>query len=255
MRRKIAFSFFLAAAVALMGQNGFETDVFKTEGGVLRITFIGHASLLLQYQRPQKPAGPTIYVDPDGRLADFSRLPKADLVLVTHAHGDHFDPQAIAALRQASTAIFASASCLPLPAGGRILKNGERAESAGVAIEAVPAYNIVHQRPDGRPFHPRGEGNGYVLTFPGLFTPSGGRVYVAGDTENIPEMETLHDIAVAFLPMNLPYTMTPEMTALAARAFRPRILYPYHFSDTDPQRLVSLLRGEPAIEVRVRKMN
>jgi L-ascorbate metabolism protein UlaG (beta-lactamase superfamily) len=118
-----------------------------------------------------------------------------------------------------------------------------------LAIEAVPAYNIVRQRPDGRPFHPRGEGNGYVITFPGL------RVYVAGDTENIPEMAELKDIAVAFLPMNLPYTMPPEMTAAAATSFRPRVLYPYHFSDTDPQRLVDLLRAEPGIEVRVRKMN
>jgi L-ascorbate metabolism protein UlaG (beta-lactamase superfamily) len=255
MHRKIAFCFFLAAGVALMGQNGFETDVFKTEGGILRITFIGHASLLLQYQQPGKPAGLAIYLDPDGRLADYAKLPKADLVLVTHAHGDHFDPKAIETLRQSATRIFVSASCLPLPAGARVLKNGDRAESAGVAITAVPAYNIAHQRPDGRPFHPRGEGNGYVLAFPGLFTPSGGRVYIAGDTENIPEMKDLQAIDIAFLPMNLPYTMTPEMTAQAARAFRPRILYPYHFSDTDPQRLVSLLRDEPAIEVRVRKMN
>ncbi len=105
-----------------------------------------------------------------------------------------------------------------------------------MAIAAVPAYNIVHQRPDGRPFHPRGEGNGYVLAFPGL------RVYVAGDTENIPEMKDLQAIDIAFLPMNLPYTMTPEMTALAARTIQPRMLYPYHFSDTDPQRLVSLLQ-------------
>jgi L-ascorbate metabolism protein UlaG (beta-lactamase superfamily) len=249
MRKRLCFSFFLAASIAVMAQNSFETDVFKTAGGVLRITFIGHASLLLQLQQPQHPAELNIYVDPDGHLADFATLPKADLVLVTHQHGDHFDPQAIAALRQAATEIFVSAACLPLPAGARILKNGDRAESNGVAIEAVPAYNVVHKRPDGRPFHPRGEGNGFVLSFFGL------RVYVAGDTENIPEMEKLKDIAIAFLPMNLPYTMTPEMTALAARAFRPRILYPYHFSDTDPQRLVSLLRGDAAIEVRVRKMN
>jgi len=255
MRSPFTFCLFLAASVVLMGQSGFETDVFKTEGGVLRITFIGHASLLLHYQQPNRPGDLAVYIDPDGRLADYATLPKADLVLVTHAHGDHFDPRAIETLRQSSTRIFVSASCLPLPPGARVLKNGDQAESAGVIITAVPAYNIAHQRPDGRPFHPRGEGNGYVLAFPGRFTPGGGRVYIAGDTENIPEMKDLQAIAIAFLPMNLPYTMTPEMTALAARAFRPRILYPYHFSDTDPQRLVSLLRDEPAIEVRVRKMN
>ncbi|MBN2346459.1 MAG: MBL fold metallo-hydrolase [Candidatus Aminicenantes bacterium] len=233
---------FLAAALTLAAGNDFETDVFKIASGDLRITFIGHASLLFQY------AGKAIYVDPDGRRADFALMPKADLVIVTHQHGDHFDPQAIAALRHESTRLFLTDLCRPLPAGARTLKNGDRAEFAGVAIEAVPAYNLVHLRPDGTPYHPRGQGNGYVLTFPGL------RVYLAGDTENIPEMAELQDIDVAFLPMNVPYTMTPEMTAKAARTIRPRVLYPYHFSESDPQRLVELLRDEPAIEVRVRRM-
>ena len=243
MHKKFFFVILMAAIMPLAAQGGFTSDVFKTAAGDLRITFIGHGSLQFQFNDLM------IYVDPDGRLAEFARLPKAGLILITHQHGDHFDPVAIDALRQSTTEIFVSASCLPLPAGARVLKNGDRALSSGVAIETVPAYNISHKRPDGRPYHPRGEGNGYVLTFPGL------RVYVAGDTENIPEMKELRDIAVAFLPMNLPYTMTPEMTALAARSFQPRILYPYHFSDTDPQRLVDLLRGEPGIEVRVRKMN
>ena len=115
-------------------------------------------------------------------------------------------------------------------------------------VEAVPAYNLEHKRPDGKPFHPKGEGNGYVLTF------GGKRVYVAGDTENIPEMEALRDIDIAFLPMNLPYTMTPEMVAAAARAFKPKVLYPYHYGDTDPQKLVDLLKDLPAVEVRVRDL-
>jgi L-ascorbate metabolism protein UlaG (beta-lactamase superfamily) len=106
----------------------------------------------------------------------------------------------------------------------------------------------VHKRPDGAPFHPKGRGNGYVLAFGDT------RVYVAGDTENVPEMKALEAIAVAFLPMNLPYTMTPEMVADAARAFRPRILYPYHFGDTDTARLVALLKDEKGIEVRLRSM-
>ncbi len=243
MQKKLIFIVLMAAIMPMTAQGGFDADVFKTAGGDVRITFIGHGSLVFQFNDLR------VYVDPDGRLADFAKLPKAGLILVTHQHGDHFDPKAIAALRQASTEIFVSPSCLPLPAGARVLKNGDRVETSGLAIEAVPAYNIVQQRPDGRPFHPRGEGNGYVITFPGL------RVYVAGDTENIPEMAELKDIAVAFLPMNLPYTMPPEMTAAAAKSFRPRVLYPYHFSDTDPQRLVDLLRAEPGIEVRVRKMN
>jgi L-ascorbate metabolism protein UlaG (beta-lactamase superfamily) len=243
MRKKLFFVILMAAILPLAAQDGFATDVFKTAGGELRITFIGHGSLQFQFN------GLTIYVDPDGRLADFAKLPKAGLILVSHQHGDHFDPAAIESLRQAATEIFVTPFCLPPPAQARILKNGDRALVANVSIEAVPAYNIAQVRPDGRPYHPRGEGNGYVLTFSGL------RVYVAGDTENIPEMKDLRDIAVAFLLMNLPYTMTPELTAQAARSFRPRVLYPYHFSDTDPQRLVALLRGEPGIEVRVRKMN
>lgn len=243
MHKKLLFIVVMAVIMPLTAQDGFTSDVFKTAAGDLRIRFLGHGSLHFQFNDR------TIYVDPDGRLAEFSKMPKADLILITHQHRDHFDPGTIEILRRDSTQVFVSPSCLPLPAGALVLKNGDRVETCGMAIEAVPAYNIVQRRPDGQPFHPRGEGNGYVLAFPGL------RVYVAGDTENIPEMKELRDIAVAFLPMNLPYTMPPEMTALAARTIRPRVLYPYHFSDTDPQRLVALLRGEPGIEVRVRKMN
>ena len=125
--------------------------------------------------------------------------------------------------------------------------NDDRREECGIGVEAVPAYNLVHMR-SGNPYHPKGNGNGYILTFGEL------RVYVAGDTENTPEMKALEDIDIAFLPMNLPYTMTPEMVADAARAFRPRILYPYHYGNTDPQELVRLLRDEPDIEVRIRDL-
>jgi len=118
----------------------------------------------------------------------------------------------------------------------------------GIKIEAVPAYNILHKRPDGQLFHPAGVGNGYVMTF------GDKRVYVAGDTENITEMKGLKNIDVAFLPMNLPYTMTPEMVAVAAMAFKPKILYPYHYGDTDPAKLTALLKDAKDIEVRVRRM-
>jgi len=249
MRKRIFLILFLAAGLTMAAQGGLEFDDFKTGAGELRITFIGHASLLFQYRPAGQAAPANIYVDPDGRQADFSSLPKADLILVSHQHGDHFDAKAIETLRQAATEIIVAPACLPLPAAARTLKNGESALFRGVAIEAVPAYNIVHKRPDGNPFHPKGEGNGYVLAFPGL------RVYVAGDTENIPEMAALKDIAVAFLPMNLPYTMTPEMTAQAARMIGPRVLYPYHFSATDTRLLVSLLKDAPGMDVRIRKLN
>lgn len=128
------------------------------------------------------------------------------------------------------------------------MENGESATVAGFAVEAVPAYNIVNMRSEGMPYHPKGAGNGYIITFGDL------RVYVAGDTEDTPEMRALKDIDIAFLPMNLPYTMTPEMVADAAKAFRPRILYPYHFGQTDTGELVKLLEGATGIEVRIREL-
>jgi L-ascorbate metabolism protein UlaG (beta-lactamase superfamily) len=138
--------------------------------------------------------------------------------------------------------------CVKQVPGGIVMKNGESRMAAGFPIEAVPAYNLVHKLQDGQPFHPKGVGNGYILALGGL------RLYIAGDTENIPEMKSLQNISVAFLPMNLPYTMTPEMVAEAARSFKPKILYPYHFGDTDTTQLVALLKDEPGIEVRVRRM-
>ena len=128
------------------------------------------------------------------------------------------------------------------------MKPGEIATVRDIPLEAVAAYNVVHMRAPDQPFHPKGDGVGFVLTF------GDKRIYVAGDTENVPEMKALKNIAVAFLPMNLPYTMTPEMVADAARAFKPAILYPYHYGETDPAKLKSLLKDEPGIEVRIRNL-
>ena len=232
----------LVALAAVASGQGFEKDVIKTSGGDLEITFIGHGTLMLGY------GGKVIHVDPFARLADYSKLPKADLVLITHAHGDHLDPAALAAVRTPATTVIVAPVCEGKVEGATVLRNGEATQAAGLRIEAVPAYNIVHTRPGGGPYHPKGEGNGYVLAFGDT------RVYIAGDTENTPEMKALKNITVAFLPMNLPYTMTPEMVADAAKAFRPRILYPYHFGETDTALLAALLKGEKEIEVRIRGM-
>ena len=129
------------------------------------------------------------------------------------------------------------------------MHNGDVRTIRGIQVEAVPAYNLVHKRGDGQPFYPKGVGNGYILTFGEM------RVYIAADTENTPEMKALTGIDVAFLPMNLPYTMTPEMVGDAAKAFKPGILYPYHFGNTDTGQLLELLRDETEIEVRIRKMD
>jgi L-ascorbate metabolism protein UlaG (beta-lactamase superfamily) len=217
-------------------------DVIPTSAGDLTFTFLGHATLML------RQGGKVIHVDPVSQYADYATMPKADLILITHEHGDHLDPKAVAAIRKPSTRIVVSRSCSGKIEGAEVMQNGDVRDEAGFRVEAVPAYNIVHMRGPGQPYHPKGDGNGYIITFGDT------RVYIAGDTENTPEMKALKDIDVAFLPMNLPYTMTPEMVADAARAFRPRILYPYHYSQTDPQELVKLLAGEKGIEVRVRDL-
>jgi L-ascorbate metabolism protein UlaG (beta-lactamase superfamily) len=223
-------------------QEKFETDVIKTSAGDLRITFIGHGTLMFTF------GGKVIHVDPYGQMADYAKLPKADLILITHEHRDHFDPKALSLLRTEKTVMILTNTLAKQMEGGIVMNNGDVRSIEGLRIEAVAAYNMVHKRGDGTPFHPKGNGNGYVITF------GDKKIYVAGDTENIPEMKDLKDIDVAFLPMNVPPTMTPEMVTDAAKAFKPKILYPYHYGDTEPSRLVELLKDTKEIEVRIRKM-
>jgi L-ascorbate metabolism protein UlaG (beta-lactamase superfamily) len=233
-----------AVATALMSTraDAFERDTVKTSAGDVEITFIGHASLMLVWD------GKTIHVDPFGKLADYSGFPTADLILLTHHHYDHCDPAAIEKIRNDKTQFILTTKCAETLKQGMVMKNGDVRDIMGMKIEAIPAYNAVHMRPDGAPYHPKGEGNGYIVTIGTT------RFYIAGDTENTPEMKTLKNIDVAFLPMNLPYTMTPDMVADAAKAFKPGILYPYHYGETDPARLVELLKSVRGIEVRIRKM-
>ncbi|UCD82517.1 MAG: MBL fold metallo-hydrolase [Desulfobacterales bacterium] len=231
---------FMAFGVA--AQNNFGTDILKTAMGDVEITFIGHGSLMFKYR------GLVIHVDPFSRLADYSKLPKAQLILITHEHGDHLDPKALADVRTPKTILILTESCAAKIKGGIVMQNGDVETVGGLQIEAVPAYNLVHMRSEGVPYHPKGIGNGYVINFHEK------RVYIAGDTENIPEMKQLQNIDCAFLPMNLPYTMTPEMVADAAKAFMPKILYPYHYGDTDTSKLMELMKDTPEVEVILRNM-
>lgn len=219
-----------------------ESDTVKTSKGDLVITFLGHATLMMTY------GGKTLHIDPVSTEADYRKLPKADLILISHDHYDHMDLKAVNLIKTPATKIVGNPDVGRQIPGAIVLKNGESQTVDGLTIEAVPAYNIKHMAAPGKPFHPKGVGNGYVVTF------GDKRIYLAGDTENIPEMKQLKDIDIAFLPMNLPYTMTPEMVADAAKRFQPKVLYPYHYGDTDTAKLRLLLKGEKGIEVRIRKM-
>jgi len=223
-------------------QEKFETDVIKTSAGNLEITFIGHGTLMFRFD------GKVIHLDPWTQLADYTQLPKADLILITHEHRDHLDLKAVEILRMEKTVVVCPQICAAEVTRATLMKNGDVKIIKGLEIKAVVAYNIIHKRDTGQPFHPKGDGNGYIITF-------GDRnVYVAGDTENIPEMKKLQGIDIAFLPMNLPYTMTPEMFVDAAKAFKPKILYPYHYGETDTSKLLELLKDTQEIEVRIRKL-
>jgi L-ascorbate metabolism protein UlaG (beta-lactamase superfamily) len=234
---------FLSAIFTVTAQSKYEEDLIKTSRGDVKITFIGHGTLMLTINNF------VVHIDPWSNVGDYSQLPKADLILVTHEHGDHLDKKAIENISKAGTILIFTAKCnLAQPdLKGTILNNGERKQIAEIDVEAVPAYNLINKRNDGNPFHPKGEGNGYILTI------GGKRFYIAGDTENTPEMKALKNIDVAFLPMNLPYTMTPEMVADAAKAFHPGILYPYHTGETNLTKLDDLMKGS-GIDLRFRKM-
>jgi len=225
----------------------YPADTLRANDGTpLTFTFFGHASLSIATDTL------TIYVDPVGDFADFAALPKADLILVTHSHDDHFDRASIEALETSGTELlcdrttaeaFDMECCLMRP-------GGVARPRPQVKIEAVAAYNTSDGHLD---FHPRErEDCGYVLTLGGT------RIYIAGDTEPTPEMLALRDIDIAFLPVNQPYTMTVGQAVEAVRALRPKIFYPYHYGQveerTDLERLVREVEALGTTEIRVRPM-
>jgi len=221
----------------LFAQYG--TDIIKTPE--LKITFLGHGSLLFEYD------GLNVYADPSG-LQYTENLPKADIVLITHEHGDHFNPSLLETLRKESTVLLMNDRCAERINGATVMRNGNSRTVLGLKIDAVPSYNLVHKSDNGEFFHPKGRDNGYVITF------GGKRVYIAGDTENHPEMKALQNIDIAFLPMNLPYTMTPEMVADAAEGFKPDILYLYHYRDGNTEKLQRLMQDVEGVDLRIKKM-
>jgi L-ascorbate metabolism protein UlaG (beta-lactamase superfamily) len=226
----------------VFSQDVPEYDKINTSAGIVEMHYLGHGSLMFKVNYEF-----VIFIDPVSTFADFQFLPKADLILVTHEHGDHLDAKVIDSLKKPNTLLFLNQNSSSKVFWGMVMKNGDRQEIHNIVIEAVPAYNIVNERAKGQPYHPKGEGNGYILTI------GGKKFYIAGDTENTPEMKALKNIDVAFLPMNLPYTMTPEMVADAALAFKPRVLIPYHYGDTDTGKIVDLLKNS-GIKVWIRNL-
>ncbi len=214
-------------------------DTVKTSLGDLEITPVMHATVLLEVQDK------AWIIDPWSN-ADLSKLPKADVILITDIHGDHMDPKAIAAVKKDSTVIIAPAAVAKTVVGAKTLANGASTTVAGVKIEAVPMYNIERGPEPGKLFHDKGRGNGYVLNIGDT------RVYFSGDTEAVPEMRALEDIDIAFVCMNLPYTMPPDEAAAGVKAFQPAIVYPYHHRGSDLAVFAKGLEGEE-IEVRLRK--
>jgi L-ascorbate metabolism protein UlaG (beta-lactamase superfamily) len=235
----------IIAAVAAADPNSMTEDRIATDAGPLVVHPIEHATLVMAW------SGKTIAVDPVGGAVAFADFPKADLILITDVHGDHLSVETVAALSEPSTTIVGPAVVAEkFPNADRarisVLSNGEEMEWEGVVIEALPMYNTTTGR---EKYHVKGRGNGYVLSVGGT------RIYIAGDTEDIPEMRALEDIDAAFVCMNLPYTMEVEAAADAVLEFKPKIVYPYHYRGTggmsDLEAFKSIVAKDPEIEVRL----
>ena len=216
-----------------------DTQTFSTSAGPVKITPLFHASTLIEAD------GKTIYLDP-AKPAKLSDLPKADLILITDIHGDHMDPSSIAAVSKSGTEIIAAPAVTKTVTNAAPLSNGQSKSWQGWTIEAIPAYNLKRGPEPGKLFHDKGRGNGYVLTY------GGKRFYFSGDTEGVPEMRALKNIDVAFVCMNLPYTMPPEEAADAVKAFHPKIVIPYHYRGSD---LSAFKKGLEGTGIEVRELN
>ena len=233
----VATGFLLIITLSLFAYPAVTPQTFSTSKGPVTITPLYHASTRIE------AGGTVIYLDP-AKPAKFESGPKADLILITDIHPDHMDPSAIAQASKASTEIFAAPAVVATEKGAHPIANGETKSWRGWTIEAIPAYNVTRGPAPGKLFHDKGRGNGYVLTY------GGKRFYFSGDTEGVPEMRALKNIDVAFVCMNLPYTMPPDEAADAVKAFHPAIVIPYHYRGSDLAVFKKGLEGS-GIEVRL----
>jgi L-ascorbate metabolism protein UlaG (beta-lactamase superfamily) len=234
--RRIGFC--LSVLVAAAGL-ALSADTIPATGGNIEVTPILHASTQLEF------GGKVIHVDPWSNGSDYSKAKPADLILITDIHGDHMDAAAVDKVKKAGTVIVAPAAVAEAGkiAGVQTIANGETKTFAGVTVEAVPMYNLQRGPQAGQLFHTKGRGNGYVITL------GGKRLYFAGDTECTPEMKALTNIDAAFVPMNLPYTMPPSEAAECVAAFKPKVVYPYHYRGSKVEEFTAALAGK-GVEVR-----
>jgi len=244
MKTLLTIALAMAAVATLQAQN-YKVETFKTASGKdLNITLIKHATLAIEYQ------GYEIHVDAVPNYGtDYTKFPKGDLILVTHEHGDHFNAETIELISKPNNLLFMNQRCYDQIHKGMVLRNGDsRKITKDISLKVVPAYNTT---PEHLQFHPQGVGNGYVLNIDGF------KIYIAGDTEDIPEMSALKDehIDLAFLPVNQPYTMTVEQAIRAAWMIQPKVLIPYHFGQTDVAPIKQRLDADNSgIDVWLREM-
>jgi L-ascorbate metabolism protein UlaG (beta-lactamase superfamily) len=231
------FALLLCICAALPLAAAHPTLEFSTQAGPLKLTAIRHASFMLE------AGGKVVHVDPWSQ-GDFTGLPKADVLLITDSHGDHFDLKAIEMVSHPDTIVIAPPVVAEKLSGARVLRNGETAEAAGFRIEAIPMYNLKRGPAEGQVFHAKGRGNGYVLSWGGF------RLYISGDTEVTPEMRALKNVDAALICMNLPYTMPPEEAAEGVKAFHPKVAIPYHYRGSDLQVFQKALAGS-GVEVKI----
>ena len=242
MKTFIIFMLTLCSFTITYAQQDFETDVFKSKSGKeIKIYALMHSCIRITYNNKE------IQIDPVAKLrdrkVDYTAFPKADFIFVTHEHADHYDAATLKLLSAKNTQLIMNKRCVDMFGSGKVMSNGDVLQiTKKMEVEAVPAYNTTEGR---QQFHPKGRDNGYILTIDGL------RIYIAGDTEDIPEMAEIKDIDIAFLPCNQPYTMTTEQLVKAAKIIKPKVLFPYHYGQTDVSMIQAQLINE-RIDVRIR---
>jgi L-ascorbate metabolism protein UlaG (beta-lactamase superfamily) len=241
-----AASLLISSSLGAQNKVNDQVDTLKTSAGELRIRPLYHGSVMLEF------GGKVIYVDPWSQ-GDFTGLPPADMIVITHTHADHLDRSMVDKLHKPTTllvgppAVIDTLNCAPACGDATSISDSDKKVVMGIAIEGVPMYNLVQGSKPGEPYHHKGIGSGFILNFADT------RVYFSGDTECTPEMRSLKNITVAFLSMNPPRTESPVEAAACANAFKPKIAYPYHYRGSKPEDFANALKGS-GIEVRIRKL-